>query len=107
MASCAKQDAETRPNILFIMSDDHALSAISAYNGFLSTVAPTPNIDRIANEGILFNNLMVTNSISGPSRASIVTGKYSHVNGFYKNEDGGDFNPNQWTYPKVLQEAGY
>ncbi len=106
VASCTKQ-VDTRPNILFIMSDDHALSAISAYNGLLATVAPTPNIDRIADEGMLLNNLMVTNSISGPSRACIITGKYSHINGFYKNEDGGDFNPNQMTFPQLLQDAGY
>ncbi len=106
--SCAGgDDVAQRPNILFIMTDDHALSAISAYDGYLSKVAPTPNIDRIADEGVRFDNMMVTNSISGPSRACIVTGKYSHVNGFYKNEDGGDFNPNQTTFPMLLQDAGY
>lgn len=104
--SCAPK-ADERPNILFIMSDDHALSAISAYDGLLASVAPTPNIDRIAEEGMLFNNFMVTNSISGPSRACILTGKYSHINGFYKNEDGGDFDPNQTTFPKLLHDAGY
>ncbi|MCK7531247.1 MAG: sulfatase [Marinilabiliales bacterium] len=89
------------------MTDDHALSAISAYNGFLAQVAPTPNIDRIATEGVRFNNMFCTNSISGPSRASLLTGKYSHVNGFFKNEGGGDFDGSQQTFPKLFQKAGY
>jgi len=96
-----------KPNILFIMTDDHALAAISAYKGFLAKVAPTPNIDRIAREGVRFNNMLCTNSICGPSRASIITGKYSHVNGFFKNEGGGDFDGSQQTFPKLLQSAGY
>lgn len=108
LLSCQKNETTVKqPNILFIMTDDHALSAISAYNGYLSKVAPTPNIDRIANEGVLFNNFYCTNSISGPSRACIITGKYSHINGFYKNEDGGDFDGSQQTFPKLLQKAGY
>ena len=76
---------ETPPNIVFIMSDDHAVSAVSAYKDWLSDVAPTPNIDRIAKEGMLLNATYNTNSICGPSRAAILTGKYSHVNGFFKN----------------------
>ena len=96
-----------KPNILFIMTDDHALAAISAYKGFLAKVAPTPNIDRIGREGVRFNNMICTNSICGPSRASIITGKYSHVNGFFKNEGGGDFDGSQQTFPKLLQSAGY
>ncbi|MBE0654317.1 MAG: sulfatase [Bacteroidales bacterium] len=105
---CHHGEKETKkPNILFIMTDDHALSAISAYNGFLAEVAPTPNIDRIANEGVLFENVFCTNSISGPSRASILTGKYSHVHGFYKNEGGGDFDGSQQTFPKLFRSAGY
>ena len=96
-----------KPNILFIMTDDHALAAISAYKGFLSEVAPTPNIDRIANDGMRFNNMFCTNSICGPSRASILTGKYAHVNGFFKNEGGGDFDSSQQTFPKILQNNGY
>ena len=68
----------TRPNILFIMSDDHAYQAISAYDNRL---IQTPNIDRIANEGVLFTNSCVTNSICAPSRAVILTGKHSHLNG--------------------------
>ncbi|MFI3306355.1 MAG: sulfatase [Rikenellaceae bacterium] len=108
LSGCSQQMEEAkRPNILFIMTDDHAISAISAYDGYLAEVAPTPNIDRIGREGVRFDNFYVTNSISGPSRACVVTGKYSHVNGFYKNEDGGDFNPDQQTFPKLLQAAGY
>ena len=102
----AKEEATSqKPNILFIMTDDHALAAISAYKGFLAEVAPTPNIDRIANDGMRFNNMFCTNSICGPSRASILTGKYAHVNGFFKNEGGGDFNGAQETFPKLLQKA--
>jgi arylsulfatase A-like enzyme len=96
-----------KPNILFIMTDDHALAALSAYQGYLSKIAPTPNIDRIANEGIRFNNAFCTNSICGPSRASILTGQYAHVNGFFKNEGGGDFNSSLETFPKILQRNGY
>src|SRR6201988_5561146 len=74
--------ADTRPNILYIMSDDHAAHAISAYG---SKVNKTPQIDRIAKEGMRFNRCLVTNSICTPSRAVILTGKYSHLNGFYTN----------------------
>lgn len=102
-----KEEQTKKPNILFIMTDDHAMAAISAYQGFLAEVAPTPNIDRIANEGMRFNNMFCTNSICGPSRASILTGKYAHVNGFFKNEGGGDFNGAQQTFPKILQKNGY
>jgi len=105
---CQPKEKETKkPNILFIMTDDHALAAISAYGGFLSQVSPTPNIDRIAKEGIRINNMFCTNSISGPSRACILTGKYSHINGFFKNEGGGDFDGSQQTFPKLFQIAGY
>ena len=84
---------EDKPmNVIYIMADDHAYQAVSAYGSQLSKLAPTPNIDRIANEGARMDNVYCTNSICGPSRASILTGKFSHVNGFYKNVDGGDFN---------------
>jgi arylsulfatase A-like enzyme len=95
-----------RPNIIFIFSDDHATQAISAYGSHLAKVAPTPNIDRIAAQGIRFDRCMVTNSICGPSRATILTGKYSHLNGFYKNE-ATTFDGSQQTFPKLLQKAGY
>ncbi|MHC4387611.1 MAG: twin-arginine translocation signal domain-containing protein [Planctomycetota bacterium] len=76
-----------RPNILYIMSDDHACNAISCYGGILSKVARTPNIDRIAAEGVRLENCFVTNSICTPSRAAILTGQYSHVNGVYTLRD--------------------
>lgn len=98
--------AEERPNILFIFSDDHAVNAISAYGGPLSEVAPTPNIDRIAREGALFQNSFCANSICGPSRATILTGKHSHKNGFLRNTNQG-FDQSQWTVAKSLQSAGY
>ena len=91
-----------RPNILFIMSDDHAESAISAYG---SELIHTPNIDRIAKEGIIFNNSFVTNSICAPSRAVLLTGKYSHMNGVRDNDQV--FDGSQETFPKILQSAGY
>jgi arylsulfatase A-like enzyme len=96
-----------RPNIIYIMADDHAYQAISAYGGPLKDLAPTPNIDRIAMNGIRFNRCLVTNSISGPCRAVILTGKYSHINGFLKNEGQGPFDGSQETFPKLLQKAGY
>ena len=74
----------TRPNILFIMSDDHSERAISAYG---SNLISTPNIDRIADEGVIFRDSFVTNSICGPSRAIMLTGKHSHKNGFKNNRD--------------------
>ena len=96
-----------KPNIVFILSDDHATNAITAYNDRFKGIAETPNIDKIANEGAILTNAFSTNAICGPSRASIITGKYSHINKYYKNYKGGYFNSSQWTYPKALQEAGY
>lgn len=102
----AEPATATRPNIVFIFSDDHAYQAISAYGGRLANVAPTPHLDRLAREGILFDRCYVTNSICGPSRAVVQTGCYSHRNGFYSN--GGDvFDGSQTTFPKLLQSAGY
>ena len=94
-------------NIVYIMADDHAYQAISAYGSEISKLAPTPNIDRIASEGALMNSVFCTNSICGPSRSSILTGNFSHVNGFYKNVDGGDFDGTQQTFPKIFQANGY
>ena len=105
--SCKKEQKEKRPNILFIMADDHTSQAISAYGTIFGDLFNTPNIDRLANEGMLFNNVYCTNAICGPSRATILTGKYSHVNGYYKNESGGQFNSSQWTFIKALKENGY
>lgn len=103
----AKETQKERPNIIFILSDDHAKASISAYGGINAELAPTPNLDRLANEGALFNNMLCTNAISGPSRACMITGKYSNVNGFYQNEGGIIFDSSQATTPKILQANGY
>lgn len=108
--SCNKKSAELiqeqkRPNIIFIMADDHAIQAISAYGHPVSQLAPTPNLDRIAKEGAIFKSNYCTNSICGPSRAVILTGKHSHINGFRMNGDR--FNGDQQTFPKLMQKAGY
>lgn len=100
----AAAQAAPRPNFVFIMSDDHAYQAISAYDGSLNT---TPNIDRIAEAGIRFDRAYVANSICGPSRACILTSKHSHVNGVLDHYDHGRFDGSQWTFPKALQAAGY
>ena len=91
-----------RPNIIYIMSDDHAQKAISAYG---DTLIKTPHIDRIAREGVRFDNSFVNNSICAPSRATMLTGKMSHLNGKRDNLDV--FDGNQPTFPKLLQKAGY
>ena len=93
----------SQPNIVVIISDDHAVQTISAYG---STLAQTPCIDRLAREGALFTKAYVTNSICGPSRASFLTGQYSHLNGFKDNENS-NFNFNQYTFVNGLQAAGY
>jgi arylsulfatase A-like enzyme len=91
-----------RPNIIFIMSDDHAYQAISAYD---KSLIETPNIDRIAKMGMLFTNASVTNSICAPSRATILTGKHSHLNG--KIDNHFHFDSTNVTFPEQLQKAGY
>ena len=91
-----------RPNILFIMSDDHAYQAISAYGHGLNE---TPNIDRLADEGALFTRACVTNSICAPSRAVLLTGKHSFLNGKVDNVQ--PFNWDQDNFPKLLQANGY
>ncbi len=101
-------EGESKPlNIIYIMADDHAYQAISAYGSEISRLAPTPNIDRIAKDGALMDAVFCTNSICGPSRSAILTGNFSHVNGFYKNVNGGDFNGEQMTFPKIFQQNGY
>ncbi|MFV2068162.1 MAG: sulfatase, partial [Pirellulales bacterium] len=102
LLAAERSDPPPRPNIIFVFSDDHASRAISAYG---SKINHTPNIDRLAREGMLFRNCYVTNSICGPSRAVILTGKYSHLNGFFIN--GNTFDGGQQTFPKILQRAGY
>ncbi len=101
------KDSSKKPNIIFIFSDDHATNAISAYSKRFAAIAPTPNIDLLANEGAILTNAFSTNAICGPSRASVITGKYSHVNKYYKNYQGGYFDGSQWTFPKALQAGGY
>ena len=91
-----------RPNIIFIMTDDHAKSAVSLYG---SQLVETPNIDRIGREGITFDNAFVTNALCGPSRAVMLTGKFSHINGFRDNRDR--FDGDQATVIKYLQNSGY
>ena len=98
----AEPGAAERPNILFVFTDDHASHAISAYG---SEINETPNIDRLAEEGMLFRNAFVTNSICAPSRAVILTGKHSHLNSVPTNRE--TFEATQQTFPKLLQQAGY
>ncbi|TZF86486.1 sulfatase (plasmid) [Pedobacter sp. BS3] len=102
LASLAK--AQQKPNIVVILSDDHAYQTISAYG---SRYASTPNIDRIAKEGAILNRAYVTNSLCGPSRAVILTGKYSHKNGFKQNVGGVAFDASQDNFARELQLAGY
>ena len=106
LSSCAHKPARKeaeRPNIVFIMSDDHAYQAISAYGYGLNH---TPYIDSLAREGILFKHAFVNNSLCAPSRAAILTGKYSHLNGI-KGNGNEVFDGSQATFPKLLQQAGY
>jgi len=98
----ARLVAADRPNIIFIFSDDHSPRAVSAYG---SRINITPNIDRLAAQGMRFEHCLVTNAICGPSRACILTGKYSHRNGFYRN--GNKFDGTQNNFAKILQEGGY
>ena len=95
--------AQQRYNIVYIMTDDHTAQMLSAYD---SRNIQTPNLDRIAQDGVKFTRSFVANSLSGPSRACMLTGKHSHKNGFTNNEHG-IFNGAQQTMPKLLQKAGY
>lgn len=104
-SSCTENEEAKRPNILFIMTDDHTQQALHAYgHGLLDTVY-FPNMNRLAKEGALFRNSFVTNSICAPSRAVLLTGKYSHING--KIDNVGPFDWDQSSYPKLLQANGY
>lgn len=104
LSSCSPQQKEVaqRPNIIYIMSDDHAYQAVSAYGFGLNK---TPNIDRLAEEGALFSRACVTNSLCAPSRAVLLTGKHSFINGKVDNVQ--DFNWDQPNFPKLLQANGY
>lgn len=101
-AGCADEKAAGPPNILYIMTDDHAAHMLSCYG---SSIASTPNLDRIAQQGIRFSNAFCTNSLCAPSRATLLTGKYSHKNG--KTDNMGEFDGAQQTFPKLLRQAGY
>lgn len=96
------QDA--RPNILYIMADDHAAHALSCYG---SKINQTPNLDRLAAQGMRFENGFVTNALCGPSRACVLTGKYSHINGFPDNKPKTVFDGSQQTFIKLLHDTGY
>src|SRR5213596_2770556 len=100
-AFASQAPAADRPNVIFIMSDDHAAHAISAYG---SRVNQTPNIDRLAREGMLLRNVFVTNSICTPSRAAILTGQYSHLNGVPVFNR---FDSSRMTVARLLQQGGY
>jgi len=102
LISSYAQEKTAHPNIIFILSDDHAYQAISAYG---SKLMQTPNIDRIARGGALFRNALVGNSICGPSRATLLTGKYSHLNGYTLNEK--KFDISQELFPRILQQHNY
>ncbi len=100
--------AAQRPNIVFLFSDDHAAHALSAYRAHLSYGAelpPTPHLDRLAASGVLFTQSFVTNSICGPSRATVLTGQYGHLNGVMTNVEA--LHPTATTFPRLLREAGY
>lgn len=101
-APAVAQEAKQPPNIILLFTDDHAAHSISAYG---SKINQTPHLDRLAKEGMLFRNCFVTNSICAPSRAVVLTGKHSHLNGVYDNAV--TFDGTQQTFPKLLQKAGY
>ena len=106
MSSCAsqKKTEEQKPfNIVYIMTDDHTAQMMSCYD---KRYMETPNLDRIANDGVRFTNSFVANSLSGPSRACMITGKHSCANKFYDNTTC-VFDSSQQTFPKLLQKAGY
>lgn len=105
MVTNAMAQTDKRPNILYIMSDDHAYQAISAYGSDVSRFAPTPNIDRIAREGMRFDRSFVENSLSSPSRACLITGLYSHQNGQQQLLEGID--STRTFFSELLQQVGY
>ena len=102
VAACGR--APVPPNIVFIFTDDHASHAIGAYG---SVINQTPNLDRLAREGMLFRNAFVTNSICAPSRATVLTGQYGHLNGVPTNRDTLDLHSIEYAFPKLLRAAGY
>ncbi len=99
------QEVTGPPNILFIMGDDHTTQAISSYGGILADYADTRHIDRLANEGVRFTNVFCSNAICSPSRATLLTGKYSHKNGIRML--GEEFDGSQPTVQSIVRSAGY
>ncbi|NOU61768.1 sulfatase family protein [Marinifilum caeruleilacunae] len=102
---CLIVSAQEKPNIVWIFSDDHSYQTIGAYGGQLASLNPSPNIDKLAKEGIRFNRAYVANSICAPSRATLLTGKHSHLNG--KMDNNGGFDHEQQQFQKILQKCGY
>jgi len=105
MVQCSGPDSHTGPNILFIMSDDHTTQAFGTYGSRLAGLDPTPNIDRIAREGMMFENCFCTNSICTPSRASIITGQYPQTNGVL--DLGDNLPPEKHYLPMEMKKLGY
>ncbi len=103
VVSCTKSDK--KPNILFIMSDDHTTQAVGVYGSRLAALNPSPTIDALANEGMIFENVFCTNSICTPSRACIITGQYNHINGCITLDEG--IEKERQYLPLLLKEAGY
>lgn len=104
-AYAQQQKAQQHPNIVYIMCDDHAYQCISAYGSALSKLAPTPNIDRLAERGMRFDRAFVENSLSTPSRACLMTGQYSHQNG--QRQLGEGIDTTRTFFTELLQKAGY
>ncbi len=105
MIGCSKEEVKEQYNILYIMSDDHAAHAIGAYGGRLASLNPTPNIDKFASEAVVFDNCFCSNSISAPSRATIMTGQHSHVNGVLTLQE--TLKESQLYLAKEVKELGY
>lgn len=103
--SCTEIKKETPPNILFIMADDHTSQAWGIYGGLLKDHVQAPNISRLSEEGCTLRNVFCTNSICTPSRASIMTGKYSHQNGVYTLSEA--LEPDSMNVAKVMKNNGY
>ena len=99
------QQAQDKPNIVFVLVDDHAWEAVSAYGSYLKNYATTPTIDSLGRDGMRFDNFVCANSICSPSRASFITGQYSHVNGV-KNLNGKINDTSPWL-SEELQKGGY
>ena len=103
IVSCAQ--AQKKPNIIYIMSDDHAANAIGVYGSRLAVLNPTPNIDKLAKEGMVFKNCFVTNSICTPSRATILTGQYSQTN--HMLDFSRQLDTTQLYLPQEIKKMGY